>query len=146
MSAAFRNETRDPGLDHRVEPASDLDSADLINGSFWNLRDIVVLASSIQSFRGGQDGRSTLYPPGKQDLGWGQRGLPGDGQYCRIFQWARSYSMTQWRKCQKNNALLLTELQQLRLRQIRMRFNLDHGRFDPRGLVQRHQVFKNDVG
>ena len=27
-----------------------------------------------------------------------------------------------------------------------MRFNLDYGRFDSRGLIERHQVFKNDVG
>src|SRR5882724_578879 len=146
MSATFCNETWNPGLDHRVEPASDLNSVDLVNGNFWNLREVVVLASSLQSFRGGKDGRSTLDRPGEQDLGWGPRGSPGDGQNCRIFKWARTYAMTQWRKCQKNGALLLTELQELRLREIRMRFNLDHGRFDPRGLVQRHQVFKNDVG
>src|SRR5450432_1046634 len=118
MSATFRNETWDPGRHHRVEPASDLNSVDLVNGSFWNLRDVVILASSIQSFRGGKDGRSTLDPSGEQDLGRGQVGLPGDGQNCRIFQWARPYSMTQWRKCQKDNALLLAEFQQLRLRQI----------------------------
>src|SRR6185369_3185836 len=110
MSATFRNETWDPGLYHRVEPASDLDSVDLVNGSFWNLRDIVVLASSIQNFRGGKDGRSPLDSPGEQNLRWGQRGLPRDGLNCRIFERARSHSMTQWRKCQKNNALLLTEL------------------------------------
>ena len=146
MSAAFRNETWNPGLYHRVEPASGLNSVDLVKGNFWHLRDVVVLASSLQSFRGGKDGRSTLDRPDEQDLGWSQRGLPGDGQNGRIFKRARSYSMTQWRKCQKNNAFLLTELQKLRLRQIRMRFNLDHGRFDPRGLIQRHQVFKNYVG
>src|SRR5438093_2344777 len=146
MLATFRNETWNPGLYHRVEPASDLNSVELVNGNFWNLRDVVVLASSIRCFRGGKDGRSTLNPPGEQDLGWGQRGLPCDGQNGRIFKWTRSYSMTQWRKCQKNNALLLAELQQLRLREIRMRFNLDHSRFDSRGLVERHQVFKNDVG
>src|SRR5208282_1789124 len=146
MSTAFRNESWDAGLDHRVEPASDLNPVDLVNGSFWNLRDVVILASSIQSFRGGKDGRSTLDPPGEQNLGRGQSGLPGDGQNCRIFQWAGAYSMTQWRKCQKNNALLLAEFQQLRLRQIRMRFNLDHRRFDPCGLIERHQVFKHDVG
>src|SRR6185295_6786538 len=137
MLATFPNETWYPGLYHRVEPASDLNSVDLANGNFCNLRDVVVLASSIHGFRGGKDGRSTLDRPGEQDLGWGQRGLPGDGQNCRIFKRARSYSMTQGRKCQKNDALLLTELQQLGLRQIRMRFNLDHGRFDPRGLIQR---------
>src|SRR5882672_7948852 len=146
MSATLRNETWNPGLYHRVEPASNLNSVDLVNGNFWNLRDVVVLASSLQSFRGGKDGRSTLDRPGEQDLGGGQRGLPGDGQNCRIFKWARSYSMTQWRKCQKDNALLLAELQQLGLRQIRMRFNLDHRRFDPRGLIDRRQVFQNDVG
>jgi len=27
-----------------------------------------------------------------------------------------------------------------------MRFNLDHSRFDPRGLIERRQVFQNDVG
>src|SRR6266404_3332048 len=79
MSAIFRNETWNPGLYHRVEPASDLNSVDLVNGNFWNLRDVVVLASSIQSFRGGKDGRSTLDRPGDQDLGWSQRGLPSDG-------------------------------------------------------------------
>jgi len=56
-----------------------LNSVDLVNGNFWNLRDVVVLASSLQSFRGGEDGRSTLDRPGEQDLGWGQRGLLGDG-------------------------------------------------------------------
>src|SRR6185369_393470 len=146
MLAAFRNETRNPGLYHRVEPASDLNSVDLVNRNFWNLRDVVVLVSSLQGFRGGKDGRSTLDRPGEQDLGWGQKGLPGDGQNCRILKWARSYSVAQWRKRQKNNPLLLAELQQLRLRHVRMRFNLDHSRFDPRGLIERRQVFKNDVG
>ena len=94
MSATFRNETWNPGLYHRVEPASDLNSVDLVNGNFWNLRDVEVLASSIQGFRGGKDGRSTFDRPGEQDLGWGQRGLPGDGQNRRIFKRARSYSMT----------------------------------------------------
>ena len=78
-SAAFRNETRNPGLYHRVEPASDLNPVDPVDGSFWNLRDVVVLANSIQSFRGGKDGRSTLDRPSEQDLGWGLGGLPGDG-------------------------------------------------------------------
>ena len=78
-----------------------MNSVNLVNGNFWNLRDVVVLASSLQSFRGGKDGRSTLDGPGEQDLGWGQRGLPDDGQNCRIFKWAGPYSMTQWRKCQK---------------------------------------------
>jgi len=110
MSAAFRNETWNPGRHHRVEPASDLNLVDLVNGSFWNLREVVILASSIQSFRGGQDGRSTLDPPGEQNLRWTQRGLPGDGHNCRIFQRAGPYSMTQWRKCQKNNAVLFAEL------------------------------------
>src|SRR5208282_3381093 len=107
MSATFRNETWNPGLYHRVEPASDLNPVDLVNGNCWNLRYVVVLASSIQGFCGGKDGCSTLDRPGEQDLGRGQRGLPGDGQNCRIFEWARSYSVTQWRKCQKHNALLL---------------------------------------
>src|SRR6476620_3994143 len=146
MSATFRNEAWNPGLYHRVEPASDLNSVDLVNRSFGNLRDVVVLAGSLQSFRGGKDGRATLDRPGEEDLGWGQRGLPGDGQNRRIFKWARPYSMTQWRTCQKNNALLLTELEQLRLRQILMRCNVDHRGFDPRGLIESHQVFKNDVG
>src|SRR5580698_8088604 len=100
MSAAFCNETWDPGLYHRIKPASDLNPADLVNGSFWNLGDVVVLAGSIQGLRGGQDGRSALDPPGEQDLGRGQGGLPGDGQNCRIFQRAGSHSMTQWGKCQ----------------------------------------------
>ena len=80
MSAAFRNETGNPGRHHRVEPASGLNSTDLVNSSFWNLRDVVILARSLQSFRGGKDGRSTLDPPGEQHLGRGQRGLLGDGQ------------------------------------------------------------------
>jgi len=63
MSATFRDETWNPGLHHRVEPASDLNPVDLVNGSFWNLRDVVVLASSIQGFRGGKDGCSTLESP-----------------------------------------------------------------------------------
>jgi hypothetical protein len=58
--ATFRNETWNPGRYHRVEPASDLNSIDLLNGNFWNLRDVVVLANSIQSFRSGKHGRSTL--------------------------------------------------------------------------------------
>ena len=37
MSATFRNETRNPSLYHRVEPASHSNSVDLINGTFWNL-------------------------------------------------------------------------------------------------------------
>ena len=137
MSAAFCDETWNPGTHYRVEPASDLNPVDLVNGSFWNLRDVVILARSFQSFRRGKDGRSTLDPPGEQHLGRGQRGLLGDGQNCRIFQRTRPYTMTQWRKCQKNNTRVLAELQQLRLRQIRMRFHLDHGRFDPRGLIER---------
>src|SRR6266403_672629 len=100
MSATFRDETWNPGLHHRVEPASDLNPVDLVNGSFWNLRDVVVLESSIQGFRGGKDSRSTLDPPGEQDLGWGQRGLPGDGQNRWIFKRAGPHPMTQRRKCQ----------------------------------------------
>src|SRR5580693_9303076 len=99
-SATFCNETWNPGLYHRVEPASDLNPVDLFNGRFWNLRDVVVLANSILSFRGGKDGGSTLDPPSEQDLGWSQRGLPGDGQNCRIFKWARSRSVAQRRKRQ----------------------------------------------
>src|SRR6266704_2735043 len=38
MSATFRNETWNPGLYHGVEPASDLNSVDLVNGNFWNLK------------------------------------------------------------------------------------------------------------
>src|SRR4249920_2054971 len=109
MSPTFRNESWNPGLYHRVEPASDLNSVDLVNGNFWNLRDVVVLPSSLQSLRGGEDGRPTLDRPGEQDLGWAQSGLPGNSQNCRIFKRTRPYSMAQWRKCQKNNPLLLTE-------------------------------------
>jgi hypothetical protein len=42
-------ETRDAGLGHRVEPASGLYPVDLVNGRSWNLGDVVVLASLIQS-------------------------------------------------------------------------------------------------
>src|SRR6185369_15413563 len=98
MSATFRNETWNPGFYHRVQPASDLNSVDLVNGSFWNLRDVEILASSIQSFRGGKDSRSTLDRPGDQDLGRGLRSLAGDGQNRRIFKRTRSHSVTQWRK------------------------------------------------
>src|SRR4051812_13195774 len=118
MSATFRNETGNPGCYHRVESASGLNPVDLINRSFWNFRDVVVLTNSIRSFRGGKNGGSALDGPGEQDLGRGQRGLSGDGQNCRILKWAGSYSMTQWRKCQQNDAFLLTKFQQLRLRQI----------------------------
>src|ERR1700728_1612290 len=100
MSATFRNETGNPGLDHRVEPASGLNSVDLVNCVFGNLRDIVVLVNSLRSFRGGKDGRSTLDRPGEQDLGGSPRGLLGNGQNCRIFQGARSHSVAQWRKRQ----------------------------------------------
>jgi hypothetical protein len=54
--------------------------------------------------------------------------------------------MTQGRKGQQHNALRLAEFQQLRLRQIRMRFHLHHRRFDPRGLIERRQIFQHDVG
>jgi hypothetical protein len=63
MSAAFRDETWNPGRHHRVEPASDLNPVDLVNGSFWNLRDVVILSRPIQGFRGGKDSRSTLDQP-----------------------------------------------------------------------------------
>ena len=78
MSSTFRNETRNSRLYHRVEPASGLNPVDLVNGGVRNLRDVLVLASAIQSFCGGQDVRSTLDRPGEQDLGWGQRILPGN--------------------------------------------------------------------
>jgi hypothetical protein len=118
MLATLCNETWNPGLDHRVKPASDLNSVDLVNGLFGNFGDVVILKRSIQRFRGGKDRRSTLDRPGEQDLGWGQRGLPRNGQNGRVFKWARSYPMAQWCKGQNNNALLLTEFQQLRLRQV----------------------------
>src|SRR5208283_4602146 len=105
MSATFGNETRNSSLDHRVEPVSDLNPIDRFNGGFGNLRDVVVLVYSLRSFRGGKDGRATLNRPREQDLRGGQRGLPGNGQNGRIFQRARPYPMTQWRKGQKNNAL-----------------------------------------
>src|SRR4051812_31050083 len=105
MSATLRNETWNPGLDHRVEAGSDLNAVDLVNGRCGNFRDVVVLSRALQSFRGGKDGGSALNGPGEQNLGWCQRGLPGDGEDCWIFQRSGSYSMTQGRKCQKNNSL-----------------------------------------
>ena len=60
MSAAFRDETWNPGRHHRVEPASGLNPADLVNGGFRNFRDVEILSRSLQGFRRGEDGRSAL--------------------------------------------------------------------------------------
>src|SRR5271170_6309284 len=100
MSATFRNETGNAGLDHRVEPASGLNSVNLLHGGVGNSSDIVVLANSLRSFRGGKDCRSALDRPGEQDLGGSQRGPLGNGQDCRIFQGTMSHSVAQWRKRQ----------------------------------------------
>jgi hypothetical protein len=63
LSPALRDETRHPGRHHRVEPAAGLNPADLVNGSFWNLREVVILTRPLKSFRRGQDSRSTLDSP-----------------------------------------------------------------------------------
>ena len=53
--------------------------------------------------------------------------------------------MTQWRKSQKHDVVLLAELQKLRFRQIRMCLDLDHGRLDSRRFVDGHQFVQADV-
>ncbi len=53
--------------------------------------------------------------------------------------------MTQWRKSQKHDVLLLAEIQKFRFRQIWMGFHLDHGRLDSRGFVDGHEPFQGDV-
>src|ERR1041385_7089992 len=63
LSAALRDETWDASFDYRVQPASGLDAIDLLNGSFWNFRNVVVFTNSLGRFRRSKHSRSALDSP-----------------------------------------------------------------------------------
>ena len=79
--------------------------------------------------------RATLHHRGQQPL---RRRLSRSRGNCRndwIFERPRPDSVAQWRKSQKYDSFSFTEFEELRFRQIRMRFHLNHGWLDSRSFV-----------
>src|ERR1700733_9232853 len=117
----------------------------LAKGVFWKGGDVEILSRPVRSPRRGKQSRATLHRPGQQHLCWRLSNSCGNCGNDWIFERPRSYSVTQWRKSQKHNALLPAEFQKLRLRQIWMRFDLDHSSLDSCRFVDGQQFVQADV-
>ena len=96
-SLALRDETRDSGLHYRIESLSGLDFIDLVKSGLWNSGDIEVLPGAGWSLCSGENCRATLNCPSQQNLRRGLVDFFGGCQYCRVFQRARFYPVTQAR-------------------------------------------------
>ena len=145
LSSPLWNETRAAGLHYFIEPLSSLNSIDFVKRVFRKGGDVEILPRAGRSSGRGKQSRATLHRPSQQHL---CRRLSNSCGNCRndwIFERPRPYSVTQWRKSQKHDVLLLAEFQKLRFRQIRMCFDLDHGRLDSRRFVNGQQFVQADI-
>src|SRR4051794_24666597 len=136
-SSSLWNETWTPGRHYIIEPLSRFDLIDFCKRIFWKSGNVEILPRACRSRGGGKQRGTTLYRPGQQHLCGRLPDTCGNGGYDCVFKRPRLYTMTQGGKGQEHNILGLTEFQKLSFRQIGMRFDLNHGRFYSRGLINR---------
>ena len=110
-SPASGNETRRAGVHYIIQPPSCLNPIDFFKRVLRKRGDVEILFCASRRFRRRKQSRAALHCPGKQYLCGRLSNSRRDSRNYRIFHWPRPHSMAQWRKCQKNNAFLLTELQ-----------------------------------
>ena len=134
-SSTLRNETRAAGLHYFIESLSSLNAIDFVQCVFRKGRDVKILPRAGRGSRRCKESRATLYRPSQQHPCWRLSNSCGNCRNDWIFERPRPHAVTQWREGQKHDALLLAEFQKLRLRQIRMCFDLDHCRLDSRRFV-----------
>ena len=146
ISSALCNETRDARFHHFIEPLPCLNAIDFIERVFRKGGDVEIFPRASRSFGRGKHSRAALHRPCQQHLCRRLSNSCGDCRNDRIFEQPRLHPMTQWRESQKHNALLLAEFQKLRFRQIRMGFDLDHGRLDSCRFIDGQQFLQADVG
>src|SRR3984885_9422322 len=144
-SSTLWNETRAAGLHYFIEPLSSLNLIDFVKRVFRKGGDVEILPRASRSPGSGKQGRATLHRPSQQHLCGRLSNSCGNCRNDWIFERPRLYSVPQWRESQKHNVLLLAEFQKLRLRQIRMCFDLDHGRLDSRRFVNGQHFPQADI-
>ena len=146
-SRSSRNEPGNAGLHNGIEPDPRRDSfADLPHGVLRNGGDVKVLLDPAGGLRGGQEGRPALDCPGEQDLRRGLVDSLGDSGDDRIFQQLGLATMPQRRESLQHDAILSAIVQKVPLREIRMGFDVDNCRLDPRRFKDLFRLAQADVG
>ena len=72
--------------------------------------------------------------------------LPGDGGDDRIFQQLGLATMPQCREGLQHDAVLFAIVQKFPFRKVRMGFDVNDRRLDPRGIKDFFRLFQTDVG
>src|ERR1700761_2358203 len=144
-SATLWNETWAAGLHYLVEPLSGLNAIDFVERLFRKRGDVEILPRAGRTLGRGQKRRAALHCPSQQHLRWRSSKSCGDCRNDWIFDQPGPHAVTQRGEGQEHNVLLLAEFQKLGFRQIRMRFDLDHGWLDSRCFVDGHQLIQTDV-
>ena len=100
--------------------------------SSGSARYLKVLLNMVRFGRGGQESGAALYGPGQRNLSRRLVDALRDGCDHRVIQQFRIQAVSQRCKRQQYNPVLSTEIEQVPFREVRMGFDLHHGRLDPR--------------
>src|SRR5208282_4406696 len=145
-SSSPGNEPRDARIDHRIEPDSRTDpSSDLFDGIIGKSRDIKILLEVTDAGSGGERSRAALQRPCQQDLSGGfVDALRNDGDH-RIVGQPRFNAMTQSREGLHHDAIALAIVEQIRLREIWMGFDLNDRGLNASAIEHLFQLRQIDV-
>ena len=140
------NKSGHAGLHHRVEPDVRGDAVpNFPHGVFRQGRNVKVLLDALRFGRGGQESGAALYGPGQRNLSRRLVHTLCDGCNHRVVQQVWLHGMSQRRKRLQHNPMLPAEVEQLPFGEIRMRFDLHHGRLDPRDRNDLSQLLQRNV-
>ena len=110
-SLSFWNETRHTGIHHWIQPLSGLDSINLVKRVCRKRRNVEILSRARRTPGRSKQSRAALHRPSQQYLRRRLSHSRRDPRNNWIFKQPRLHPVTQWRKSQKHNALLLAEFQ-----------------------------------
>jgi len=146
-SLSSRNEPGNAGLYNGIKPDPRRDSfANLPHGVLRKSGDVKVLLDPAGGLRGGQEGRPALDSPGEQDLRGGLVDALGESGDDRIFQQLGLATMPQRRESLQHDAMLSAIVEKVPLREIRMGFDVNNRKLDPRDFEDCSRLFQADVG
>src|SRR4051794_36152896 len=141
-----RNKPWIAGLHDFIEALPRLNVIDRVESIIGQRRNVEVFARTRVSLGCRQYSGAALHCPCDQHLRRRLSNSLGNPQDNRIFEWSGPYAMPQWRKRQKDDVVLLAELQKFSFRKIRMSLDLNDRRLDSRSFIQRLELIQTNVG
>ena len=142
----MRDEAGDAGAYHAVQALACLNAIDFVEGVLGKAGDVEIFFGAIGGAWSGEEGGAALDCPGEQDLSGSFADSCGDGGDDGIFEQAGLHAVTERGEGEENDAVFVAVLQEFGFGKIGMRFDLDYGGLDARGVVDGLEGFERDVG